>query len=70
MRCPSATRGRRRGTPSLVADPVKPAPFWAELSQTSPPSRGPVPMADESFLRELEATVLGELNGGGSAGRR
>jgi hypothetical protein len=30
----------------------------------------PVKMADESFLRELEATALGELNGGGSAGRR
>jgi hypothetical protein len=69
-RCPSATTGRRRGTPSLVADPVKPAPFWAELSETGPPSRVPVHMADESFRRELEATVLGELNGGGSAGGR
>ncbi len=28
------------------------------------------PMVDESFCRELEATVLGELNGGGSAGGR
>jgi hypothetical protein len=53
-----------------VPDPVKQAPFWAELSETSPPSRVPVHMADESFLRELEATALGELGGGGSAGRR
>ena len=70
MRCPSATTGRRRGTASLVADPVNPAPFWAELSQTSPPRPAPVHMADESFCRQLEATVLGELNGGGSAGGR
>jgi hypothetical protein len=59
-----------RGTPSLAADPVKPAPFRPELSETSPSSRVPVHMADESFLRELEATALGELGGGGSAGGR
>jgi hypothetical protein len=53
-----------------VADPVKPAPFWAELSETSPPCRVPVQMADESSCRELEATMLGELNGGGSAEER
>jgi hypothetical protein len=69
-RCPSGTTGRTRGTPSLVADLVKPAPFWAELSETGPPSLVPVHMADESSCRELEATVLGELNGGGSAGGR
>jgi hypothetical protein len=56
------------GAPSLVADPVKPAPCWAELSATTPLSRAPVHMADESFCRELEAVVLDELNGGGSAG--
>ena len=49
---------------------AKPAPFWAELSETTRLSRVPVHMADESFCRELEATVLGELNGGGSAGGR
>jgi hypothetical protein len=49
---------------------VKPAPFWAELSETGPPSPAPVHMADESFCRELEATVLGELGGGGSAEER
>jgi hypothetical protein len=70
MRCPSATTGRRRGIRSLVADPVKPAPFWAELSETSPPSRVPVDMAYESSCWELETTVLGELNGGDSAGGR
>jgi len=69
-RCPSSTTGRRRRTPSLVAEPVKPAPLWAELSETGPPSRVPVHMADESFRRELEAMVFGELNGGGSAGGR
>jgi hypothetical protein len=53
-----------------VADPVTPAPLWAELSETGPSSRAPVHMADESFRRELEAMVLGELNGGGSAGGR
>jgi hypothetical protein len=70
MRCPSATGGRTRETPSLVAEPVKPAPFWAEPSETSPLTRVPVHMADESFRWELEATVLGELRCGGSAGRR
>jgi hypothetical protein len=69
-RCPSSTTGRRRRTPSLVPDPVTPAPLWAELSETGPSSRVPVHMADESFRRELEAMVLGELNGGGSAGGR
>jgi hypothetical protein len=69
MHCPSATTGRRRG-PFPRGDPGKPAPFWAELSETSPSSRVPVQMAEESFCRELEATVLGELNGGGSAGGR
>jgi hypothetical protein len=33
MRCPSATTGQRQGPPSLVA--AKPAPFWAELSETT-----------------------------------
>jgi hypothetical protein len=70
MRCPSATTGRRRGTTSLVAEAVMPALFWSELSETSPPSRVPVHMADESFCWELETTVLGELIGGGSAGGR
>jgi hypothetical protein len=69
-RCPSATTARRQGTPSLVADPVTPAPFWAELNETSPPSPVPVQMANESFCPELEATVLGDLNAGGSAGGR
>jgi hypothetical protein len=69
-RCPSATTGRRPGTPSLVADTMTPAPFWAELNATSPPSLVPVHMANESFCPELEATVLGDLSGGGSAGGR
>jgi hypothetical protein len=53
-----------------VADPVTPAPFWAALNVTSPPSPVPVHMANESFCPDLEATVVGDLNGGGSAGGR
>ena len=41
-----------------------------ELSETTPLSRVPVHMADESFCRKLEATVFGELNGGGPTGGR
>jgi hypothetical protein len=49
---------------------AKPPPFRAELSETAPLSHVPVHMADESFCRKLEATVLDELNGGGATGGR
>jgi hypothetical protein len=84
MPCPSATTGQRRGTPSLVADAVKPAPFWAELSETTPLSRVPVHMVDESFCpgargdgarraqwrRLRRRTMSSSANGGGPADRR
>jgi hypothetical protein len=61
---------RRQGTASLLADPRKPAQFWAERNETRSLIQVPVHMADENSRQELAATALGDLNGGGPTGRR